>query len=65
MVRALNWGQHGKGMLPDSTHCLKGAEGVSQDPAVIAGNIYGMDETAVMLPALGFAKFPVSKLESE
>ena len=34
---------------------------VLQDPAVLAENVYNMDETRVMLSMLGFVKVLVSK----
>lgn len=61
MVGALDWNRHEKNIYPKSAHWFEVIGGVLQDPAILAENVYNMDETGVMLSMLGSVKVLVSK----
>jgi hypothetical protein len=48
-VKALDWKRHEKNIFEKITHWFEIIEPVLQDPAILAENIYNMDETGVML----------------
>ena len=60
-VRALDWNRHEKNIFEKITHWFEIVESVLQDPAVLAENIYNMDETGVMLSMPGSVKVLVGK----
>jgi hypothetical protein len=53
MVGALDWNRHDKNIYPKSVHWFEVIGTVLRDPAVLAENVYNMDETGVMLSMLG------------
>ncbi|TVY12709.1 hypothetical protein LARI1_G009559 [Lachnellula arida] len=48
-VKALDWNRHEKNIYRKVTHWFEVIKDVLQDPAVLAENVYNMDETGVML----------------
>jgi DDE superfamily endonuclease len=60
-VKALNWNRHEKNTYGKITHWFEMIRDVLQDPAVLAENVYNMDETGVMLSMPGSVKVLVSK----
>jgi hypothetical protein len=61
MVGALDWNRHEKNIYPKSENWFKVIGEVLQDAAILAENVYNMDETGVMLSMLGSVKVLVSK----
>jgi hypothetical protein len=60
-LKALDWNCHEKNIYGKVTHWFKVIKDVLQDPAVLAENMYNMDETRVMLSMPGSVKVLVSK----
>ena len=60
-VKALDWNCHEKNIYRKITHWFEVIKEVLQDPAVLAENVYNMDETGVMLSMSGSVKVLVSK----
>jgi hypothetical protein len=60
-VKALDWNRHEKNIYGKITHWFEVIKDVLQDPAVLAENVYNMDETGVMLSMPGSVKVLVSK----
>jgi hypothetical protein len=60
-VKALDWNRHEKNIFKKITHWFKIIEPVLQDLAILAENIYNMDETRVMLSMLGSVKVLIGK----
>jgi hypothetical protein len=61
MVGAIDWNRHDKNIYPKSIHWFEVIGTVLRDPAVLAENVYNMDETGVMLSMLGSVKVLVGK----
>jgi hypothetical protein len=61
MVEALDWNRHDKNIYPKSVHWFEVIGTVLRHPAVLAENVYNMDETGVMLSMLGSVKVLVGK----
>lgn len=59
--KALDWNRHEKTTYGKIIHWFEVIKEVSQDPAVLAENVYNMDETGVMLSMPGSVKVLVSK----
>ena len=51
-VKALNWNRYEKNIYEKITDWFKKIGQVLQDPAILAENVYNMDETGVMLSML-------------
>jgi hypothetical protein len=60
-VTALDWNRHEKNTYWKISHWFEVIGRLLQDPAVLAENVYNMDETGVMLSMLGSAKVLVGK----
>ena len=60
-VKALDWNRHDINTFAKMTRWFKVIEEVLKDPAILAENIYNMDETGVMLSMLGSIKVLVGK----
>ncbi|CAG8982160.1 hypothetical protein HYALB_00003595 [Hymenoscyphus albidus] len=61
--KALDWNRYEKNIHRKVTHWFEVIKDVLQDPAVLAENVYNMDETGVMLSMLGSVKVLVSKYD--
>jgi hypothetical protein len=61
MVGALDWNRHEKNIYPKIEHWFKVIGKVLLGAAILAENVYNMDETGVMLSMLGSVKVLVSK----
>jgi hypothetical protein len=48
-VKPLNWDRHEKNIYGKVTHWFEVIGKILQDPAILAENVYNMDETGVML----------------
>ncbi|KAF2002435.1 DDE-domain-containing protein [Amniculicola lignicola CBS 123094] len=55
-VKALDWNRHEKNIYDKVVHWFEVIKRVLDDPAVLAENVYNMDETGVMLSMLGSTK---------
>jgi hypothetical protein len=55
-VKALDWNRHEKNTYTKITHWFEVIGKVLQDPAILAENVYNMDETGVMLSMPGSVK---------
>ncbi len=60
-VRAMAWERHENNIYDKITHWFEVIREVLQDPAVLPGNVYNMDETGVMLCMLGSINVLISK----
>jgi DDE superfamily endonuclease len=60
-VKALDWNRHEKNIYEKVTHWFEVIGKVLQDPAILAENVYNMDETGVMLSMPGSVKVLVGK----
>ena len=60
-VRALDWNRHEKNTYWKIAHWFEVIGRILQDPAILAENVYNMDETGVMLSMLGSVKVLVGK----
>jgi hypothetical protein len=60
-VRAMAWERHENNIYDKITHWFKVITEVLQDPAILAENVYNMDETRVMLCMLGSIQVLVGK----
>jgi hypothetical protein len=60
-VSALDWNRHEKNTYWKISHWFEVVGRLLQDPAVLAENMYNMDETGVMLSMLGSVKALVGK----
>jgi hypothetical protein len=60
-VKPLDWNRYEKNIYGKITHWFEMIKEVLQDPAVLAENVYNMDETGVMLFMPGSVKVLVSK----
>jgi hypothetical protein len=60
-VSALDWNRHEKNTYWKISHWFEVVGRLLQDPAVLAENVYNMDETGVMLSMLGSVKVLVGK----
>jgi hypothetical protein len=60
-VKALDWNRHEKNIYNKVTQWFDVVERVLRDPAVLAENVYNMDETGVMLSMLGSVKVLLGK----
>jgi hypothetical protein len=60
-VTALDWNRHEKNTYWKISYWFEVIGRVLQDPAVLAENVYNMDETGVMLSMLSSVKVLVSK----
>lgn len=60
-VKALDWNRHEKNIYGKITHWFEVIKDVLQDPAVLVGNVYNMDETGVILSMPGSVKVLVGK----
>jgi len=57
-VKALDWNRYEKNIYRKMTHWFEVIKDISQDPAVLAENMYNIDETGVMLSMPGSVKSP-------
>jgi len=64
MVRALDWNRHDKNIYAKITHWFEVIGEVLRDPEILAGNVYNMGETGVMLSMLNSVKVLVGKDDS-
>lgn len=60
-VRALDWDRHEKNTYWKMAHWFEVIGRVLSDPAILAENVYNMDETGIMLSMLGAVKVLVGK----
>ena len=60
-VRAIDWKRHGNNIYDKITEWFEVIRAVLLDPAILAENVYNMDETGVMLSMLGSVKVLVGK----
>jgi hypothetical protein len=60
-VRVLDWNRHEKNTYWKISHWFQVIGRLLRDPAILAKNVYNMDETGVMLSMLGSAKVLVGK----
>lgn len=60
-VSALDWKRHEKNLYGKVTHWFEVIGKILQDPAILAENIYNIDETGVMLSMPGSVKALVGK----
>jgi hypothetical protein len=60
-VTALDWNRHDANIASKMTHWFEVIGRVLRDPAIVAENVYNMDETGVMLSMLGSVKVLVGK----
>jgi hypothetical protein len=60
-VRAMAWERHENNIYDKIIHWFEVIREVLQDPAILAENVYNMDETGVMLCMLGSIQVLVSK----
>jgi hypothetical protein len=60
-VSALDWNRHEKNIHEKVTHWFEVIRKILQDPAVLAENVYNMDETGVMLSMPGSVKVLIAK----
>jgi hypothetical protein len=60
-VRALDWNRHEKNTYEKIIHWFEVIGKVLQDPAILAKNVYNMDETGIMLSMPGTVKVLVGK----
>ncbi|KAK7177908.1 transposase [Paraphaeosphaeria sporulosa] len=60
-VRALDWDRHEKNTYWKMVHWFEVIGRVLSDPAILAENVYNMDETGIMLSMLGAVKVLVGK----
>jgi hypothetical protein len=60
-VTALDWNRHENNIAGKMTHWFEVIGKVLRDPAIVAENVYNMDETGVMLSMLGSVKVLVGK----
>jgi hypothetical protein len=60
-VRAMDWKRHENNIYKKILYWFEVIEKVLKDPAILAENVYNMDETGVMLCMLGSVKVLVSK----
>ena len=60
-VRALDWKRHENNIYVKITHWFEVIGRIIQNPAILRGNVYNMDETRVMLSMFGFVKVLVDK----
>jgi len=60
-AKALDWNRHEKNTYGKITHWFEVIEKVLQDPAILAENVYNMDETGVMLSMPGSVKVLIGK----
>jgi hypothetical protein len=58
---ALDWNRYEKNIAGKITHWFEVIEKVLDDPAILAENVYNMDETGVVLAMLGSVKVLVGK----
>jgi hypothetical protein len=59
----LDWNRHEKNTYRKIIYLVEVIKDMLQDPAVLAENVYNMDETGVMLSILGSVKVLVSKYD--
>ena len=57
----LNWDRHEKNIYEKITHRFEVIEKILQDSAILAENVYNMNETEVMLFVSGSVKVLVNK----
>jgi hypothetical protein len=62
-VSALDWNRHDNNIADKMTHWFEVIGRVLRDPAILAENVYNMDETGVMLSMLGSVKVLVQGKE--
>lgn len=60
-VRPLDWNRHEKNIYNKVIHWFEVIGKVLQDPAIVAENVYNMDETGVMLSMPGSVKVLIGK----
>jgi hypothetical protein len=60
-VRSVDWKRHGDNICEKVVEWFDVIGKVLQDPSVVPGNVYNMDETGVMLSMLGPVKVLVGK----
>jgi hypothetical protein len=60
-VKALDWNRHEKNIYGKVIHWFKVIGKILQDPAILAENIYNIDETGVILSMPGSVKVLVGK----
>ena len=60
-VKASDWNRHEKNIYGKITHWFEVIKDVLQDPAVLVGDVYNMDETGVMLSMPGSVNVLVGK----
>ena len=60
-VTALDWNRHENNIADKMTHWFEVIRKVLRDPAIVAEDVYNMDETGVMLSMLGSVKVFVGK----
>lgn len=60
-VRALDWNRHEKNIYKKVEHWFKVIGKVTEDLAILAENVYNIDETGVMLSMLGSIKVVVRR----
>lgn len=60
-VTAMDWDRHDNNIADKMTHWFEVIGRVLRDPAILAENVYNMDETGVMLSMLGSVKVLVGK----
>jgi hypothetical protein len=59
--KGIDWDRHKKNIHEKTTHWFKVIGNVLRDPAILAENVYNMDETGVMLSMPGSVKVLVGK----
>jgi hypothetical protein len=60
-VKALDWNRHEKNVYRKIIHWFEVIKDVLKDPAILAENVYNMDETRVMLSMPGSIKVLIGK----
>ena len=60
----MDWNRYDKNIYESTIHWLEVIGKELQDPIIVPGNIYNMDETGVMLSMLGSVKVLVGKNDS-
>ncbi|KAA8621058.1 hypothetical protein PtrV1_05559 [Pyrenophora tritici-repentis] len=60
-IMAIDWNRHDKNTAAKMTHWLEAIGQILRNPAILADNVYNMDETGVMLSMLGSVKALIGK----
>ncbi|KAI1525606.1 hypothetical protein PtrSN002B_010562 [Pyrenophora tritici-repentis] len=62
-IMAIDWNRHDKNTAAKMTHWLEAIGQILRNPAILADNVYNMDETGVMLSMLGSVKALIERIE--